>query len=322
MEFQVSRIFFVFTVMWYIIILKRRKEEFVIIKKIFFFTALFILIAFFYGIPRIFADSRIGDMRDKIEKEKEKEEKEKQKQDDDDSSGGCCLGIFSIFSLRDDDDDSSSSSSNDSGDSSENYDGDYSEPSGCMIGFFDIFGKVRYADHPYSGQCPYNFVGSADACPENEKFVFLQVDVEGAYLFKETYGLNAKTSMDLTILRITLFYQNVMEPDDYFNVFSGNAGFTIPIADGMLHLFAGFYLMDIISYMLFSFGAEFTYFLPADIILDIYSLNAFYGDLGFHTFSCSLSYALGNFSFGGGFNYNYYAGVVFMGPMLKITLWL
>jgi hypothetical protein len=312
-----------------------------VIKKLILFLTLFILTTGFLNVYKLFADSRIGDMRDKIEQEKEKQEqekeekekdKEKHKHDDDDDSSGCggCLGIFSIFSSGDDDDDSGSSGSSDSGSSgggnsggtSDDYDAGYSEPSGCMIGFFDMFGTIRYADHPYSGQCPYNFVGWADACPDNEKFVFLQVDLEGAYLFEETYGLNAKASMDLTLLRVTLFYQYVTEPGDYFNVFSGNAGFTIPIADGMLHLFAGFYLMDIISEMLFSFGAEFTYFLPANISLDIYSLNAFYGDLGFHTFSCSLSYSVGNLSFGGGFNYNYYAGVVFMGPMVKITVWI
>jgi len=306
-----------------------------VIKRLILFITLFILAAGFLNVSLLFADDRIGDMRDKIEKEKEKQDKEKEEHhhnnnnndDDDDDSSGCggCLGIFSIFSSGDDDDDSGSSGSSDSNNSgggSSDYNDTSSEPGGCMFGFFDLFGQVRYADHPYSGQCPYNFVGSANACPKNEKFVFLQVDVEGTYLFEDTYGINAKASMDLTVLRVTMFYQTVMEPGDYFNVFSGNAGFTIPIGDGMLHLFAGFYLMDIISEMLFSFGTEFTYFFPANIILDIYSLNAFYGDLGFHTLSCSISYAIGNFSIGAGFNYNYYAGITFMGPLLKITMWI
>jgi hypothetical protein len=301
-----------------------------VFRKIMLFTVLFLLITSFLSIHFLFAD-RIGDMRDKIEDERKRQEEDDDDDDDDDddSSRGGCLG-GGLFSYDDDDDDDDYWDDDDDDtwedDDDDDYDdwhsSDTGESGGCIVGFFDIFGQVRYADYPYDPRCDYNFVGLAADCPDNEKFVFLQVDLEGAYLFEETYGINAKASMDLTVLRIHCFYQYVFEPDDYFNVFSGNAGFTIPVADGMLHLFAGFYLMDLISDITVSFGCEFTYFFPANIILDVYSLNTFWGELGFHTFSLSLSYAVGNLSFGGGFNYNYYAGITFMGPMLKVTLWI
>ncbi|MBN1799818.1 MAG: hypothetical protein JW822_14670 [Spirochaetales bacterium] len=291
------------------------------IKKIMLFCVLFLLITNFLNMHLLFAD-RIGDMRDKIEEEKEKQEEEKPKpkpdddddDDDDDDGSFCaglsgCIGLAALFSSDDDDSD---------GDSSGCAPGS-GEASGCMI---DLFNDLRYANYPYDPSNPYNFAGWADQSPDNEKMGYLQADVEGLYLFEDTYGVNAKASVNLSFIRVHCFYQFVFEPEDYFNVFSGNLGFTIPVADGMLHVFAGFYLMDIISEVTFSFGGEFTYFFPANMIFDVYSLNTFFGELGFHTFSCSVSYAVGNFSFGGGFNYNHYAGITFMGPMLKITLWI
>ncbi|MBN1799817.1 MAG: hypothetical protein JW822_14665 [Spirochaetales bacterium] len=286
------------------------------VKKIMLFIALFIIITNFLNMHLLFAD-RIGDMRDKIEEEKERQEDDDD--NDDDSSGGGCLG-GGLFSSDDDDDEDYWDDDED--DSDDWQSSDTGDSGSCMLGFFDVFGGVRYASFPYDPNCNYNFVGWADESPDNEKIGYLQVDMEGAYLFEETYGLNAKASVNLSFIRVHCFYQFVFDPVDYFNVFSGNAGFTIPVADGMLHVFAGFYLMDIISYMTFSFGCEFTYFFPSNLIFDVYSLNSFFGELGFHTFSCTVSYAVGNFSFGGGFNYNYYAGITFMRPMLKVTLWI
>jgi hypothetical protein len=295
------------------------------LKKIMFLLALLIININFMNIHMLFAD-RIGDMRDKIEEEKEKEEEEKQKpkpkpddeednEDDDDSSFcaglgalGGCIGLSALFGSGDDSDGDSSGCAPGSG-----------EASGCMI---DLFNDLRYAHYPYDPSNPYNFVGWVDKSPDNEKMGYLQADVEGLYLFEETFGINAKASVNLSFLRVHCFYQYVFEPEDYFNVFSGNLGFTVPVAEGMLHVFAGFYLMDIISAMTFAFGGEFTYFFPSNLIFDVYSLNTFFGELGFHTFSCSISYAVGNLSFGAGFNYNYYAGITFMGPMFKITLWI
>jgi hypothetical protein len=294
-----------------------------VLKKTILFTAFFLLVTGFLNIHILFAD-RIGDMRDRIEDERDRQDDDDW--DDDDDSGGGCLG-GGLFSSDDDDDywddDDDDDDWDDDDDDDDDWDSASTDESGsCMGGFFDFFGQVRYADYPYDPNCNYNFVGFAADNPDNEKFVFLQVDLEGAYLFEETYGLNAKASMDLTVLRIHFFYQYMIDPGDDLNIFSGNAGLTVPVADGMLHVFAGFYLHDMISEFTVSFGAEFTYFFPANIILDIYSLNTLWGELGFHTFSVSLSYAVGNLSFGGGFNYNYYAEITFMGPMLKITLWI
>lgn len=289
-------------------------------KKIIFFCVLLFLVSGLLNMHPLFAD-RIGDMRDKIEEEKEKQEEERPKpkpdddeEDDDDSScsglSGLsgCFSLFSFFSLADDAVSGSGGCAPGAG-----------EATGCLVG---MFGAMRFANYPYDPANPYNFVGSHAQSPDNEKFVYLQTDLEGAYLFEETGGFNAKVALNLSFLRLHCFYQYVFEPDDQFHVLSGNAGFTIPIADGMLHVFAGFYLMDIISELTFSFGAEFTYFFPANVIFDVYSLNTFFGELGFHTFSCTVSYAVQNFSFGGGFNYNYYAGITFMGPMIKITVWI
>jgi hypothetical protein len=75
-------------------------------------------------------------------------------------------------------------------------------------------------------------------------------------------------------------------------------------------------------FSMFSCGAEFTYFFPANLIVDIYNLNSFYGELGFHTFSVSLKLRGGKSEFWRGFTYNYYAELTFMGPILKITLWI
>ncbi|MBN1799816.1 MAG: hypothetical protein JW822_14660 [Spirochaetales bacterium] len=272
------------------------------VKKI----MLFIIITNFLNIHLLFAD-RIGDMRDKIEEEKERQEEEEH---DDDSSGGGCLGggFFSSYDEEDDDDDSSAS--------------DVDEYDLCLMGFFESFGQIRYAGFPYDPRYNYNFVGLQSQSPDNEKIHYAQVDVEGMYLFEDTYGLNAKASINMVFVRIHCFYQYVFDPDDYFNVFSGNAGVTIPIADGMLHIFVGFYVMDLISSVTFSKGIEFTYFFPANLIFDVYYLNTVFGELGFHTLTCTVSYAVGNLSFGAGFNLNSYAEEIFMGPMLKVTLWI
>jgi hypothetical protein len=284
------------------------------LEKLVFYQILFILMAGLINLQPIYTDDRIDKMKEKIEEEKKKKEQEEEdEQEDDDDNGGCLgLGFFN---------------SSDSEDEEEDYDSDDTAPSdsettGCALGFFSLFTDIRFASYPYDPSCKFAFVGSVTSCPNNEKFGFLQLDLEGAYLFQETAGINAKMGFTLLLLRLQCFYQQVFSPNDAFTILSPNAGFTIPLGDGMVQLFAGIWLMDLLPESLFSFGAEITYFFPANLILDIYNLNAFYGSVGFYHFSCSISYALGNFSLGIGFNYNNYAEVVFIGPSLKLSLWI
>ena len=309
-------------------------------KKLFLYLIIVIFSAGPAAQPPLYADDRIDRMKEKIEEEEERKREEHERDDDrredddeDEDDDGSCLGnamsgcLGSMFSAA-----PSSEEEDEEGDSEKkpvrpdtpppDSSADDTGTTGCILGFFSVFTDVRFAAYPYDPACTFAFVGSVKNCPKNDKFGFLQLDLEGAYLFQDTFGLTAKAGFNFSLLRMQCFYQHVFSATGDFDIFSANGGFTLPLGNGMLHLFAGFFMLDMIEEPLFSFGGELTYFFPANLVMDIYSLNAFYGALGFFSFSCSLSYALGNFSLGIGFNYNYYAEEVFLGPMVKLTLWL
>jgi hypothetical protein len=104
--------------------------------------------------------------------------------------------------------------------------------------------------------------------------------------------------------------------------YSANAGLTLPFRRLILNLFAGAFGTDVFPGALFSFGLGAQVFLPGGFILDLYNLNAVYGSLGFHYLALSLDYAFSAVNLGVGFNLNNYAGILVLGPLVRLSLWL
>ena len=86
--------------------------------------------------------------------------------------------------------------------------------------------------------------------------------------------------------------------------------------------FAGVFEHEYVDEKLLSFGLSTQIYLPSNFILEIYNLNAYYHSLGFHYLSAMLKYAVWRANIGVGYNYNEYAGVIFQGPMIKVSFWL
>ena len=104
--------------------------------------------------------------------------------------------------------------------------------------------------------------------------------------------------------------------------YSANAGITLPFRRLILNLFAGAFGSDVFSGALFSYGVGAQVFLPGRCILDLYNLNAVHGSLSFHYLAVSLDYAFSAVNLGVGFNLNNYAGMLILGPLLRLSFWL
>jgi hypothetical protein len=70
------------------------------------------------------------------------------------------------------------------------------------------------------------------------------------------------------------------------------------------------------------FGVEARIFLSPRWVLELYNLNAVYYSLRFHFLWLALRYAGSHASLGAGLNLSNYAGILLVGPSLRLSLWL
>ncbi len=204
--------------------------------------------------------------------------------------------------------------------------------SGFFGGFWDVYDgfsgyfiDVRYDDYPYANSSDFNFRSPENRSTPSNKIAFLYSSVETSYLGKDirdNYGATVKLSGNIYSLHLNYFYQRIFSSEESMAFYSVNGGISFALQNLTLTPFLGAFYIESLEKARFSYGANLQVFLPANYIIDLYTLNSSYGSLNFNNFSASLNYAFYRFNIGAGFNYNNYAGVNFSGPLAKLSVWL
>ncbi len=192
-------------------------------------------------------------------------------------------------------------------------------------GFFDFLTNVRYTDYPYARGSDFKFCASINRDPSLTKIAFLHSSVEASYLGKDigdNYGVTAKVYGNFFSLHLNYFYQRIFSSEESLTLHSINGGISFALHSFMLTPFLGAFYIETLEGAQFSLGANLQIFLPANFIMDLYTLNSSYGSLNFNNFSASLNYAFSRINIGFGYNYNHYGKPVFSGPLVKISFWL
>jgi len=181
---------------------------------------------------------------------------------------------------------------------------------------------ARFAEYPYSPNDDFNFNVSSIEYPDEHRIANLQLSVDTSYLQQSTWGVSGILSGHLTAINFNGLYQYIFSGEEDFYVRSLNGGLSFILPGVLLNGFAGVFEHEYVDPKLLSFGLSTQLYLPFNFILDIYNLNAYYHSLGFHYLSVMLKYAVWRANIGIGYNYNEYAGVIFQGPMVKVSFWL
>jgi hypothetical protein len=182
---------------------------------------------------------------------------------------------------------------------------------------------VRYDDYPYTDDSDLILEKQINTYKHPRRTAFLNSSVEAAYLGKDirdTYGVTAKISANLYSLHFNCFYQNIFSSKESLTLYSINGGVSFTWNDFTLTPFLGAFYIEPLEEARFSYGANLQVSLPANYILDLYTLNSSYGSLNFHNFSASLNYAFYIFNIGLGYNYNNYAGESLSGPFARLSV--
>ena len=283
------------------------------LKKViaFFFLLLFITGIAFTETTLYSGDDEIDEIQKRIDAEKARQKKKKEKDDGEESSclsilfEGCLEGLCSSDSYSD-----------------QQYTDQGS--GGCEFSLLDfsLLEAFSYAPFPYAGDWGNDIVRCRNTGNANNKWGFLTASVAGSYLFENTKSLTTLLEANFFIIHMNGFYQYTMAESKTMNIFSINGGLSIPLQSVLFNFFCGFFNYDYIGSLLFSFGVSTKIFLPANLYLDIYNTNAFFGSLGFHILNASLNLALRRLTVGAGYRFHSYAGVIFQGPELKLSVWI
>lgn len=191
--------------------------------------------------------------------------------------------------------------------------------------FYGPLINVTYADYPYAEHSDFHSGSLYTEESPSRKIAFLNSSIETSYLGKDirdTYGVTAKVSGSLYSLHLDYFFQRIFSSQESLTLYSINGGLSFATDNFILSPFLGAFYIDILEEAQLSYGANLQVFLPANFIIDLYSLNSKYGSLNFNNFSASANYAIYRFNVGLGYNYNNYAGVNFSGPLFKLSFWL
>jgi len=292
------------------------------LKKViaFFFLLLFITGIAFTETTLYSGDDEIDEIQKRIDEEKARQEKEREKKKEkDDGEESSCLSILfegCLEGLCNSDSDSYSYS-----DQQDTYQGS----EGCdpfSLLDFSLLETFSYAPFPYAGDWGNDIVRCNNTGNANHKWGFLTASVAGSYLFENTKSLTTLLEANFFIIHMNGFYQYTMAESKTMNIFSINGGISIPLQSVLFNFFCGFFNYDYIGSPLFSFGVSTKIFLPANLYLDIHNTNAFFGSLGFHILNASLNFALRRLTVGAGYRFHSYAGVIFQGPELKLSVWI
>jgi len=184
---------------------------------------------------------------------------------------------------------------------------------------------IRYAEYPYAAlqAVPFGYQAPEfEQDPDYHRLAYANLSLEGAWLQQERWVAAGRLSFNVLPLHLEGYFQLLFDPTDRIAFSAVCGGLTLPAHRFILNLFAGAFFTDLSPRAMFSFGASAQLFLPGKFILDVYSINAVYGSLAINYFSATLNRALSAANLGVGFNLNQYAGILLMGPQVRLSFWL
>jgi hypothetical protein len=181
---------------------------------------------------------------------------------------------------------------------------------------------VRYADFPYSEKDDFRFTTSAIWDSEVKRSLSLNLSSDLAYHFDGTFGSVNRAALQLSALHVNLYNQFIFAESESISILSVNGGLTFFVPDVMINGYLGVYTLDVLDRSLLSYGFSAQVFLPAKLWIDIYNVNANFGELNFNHLILGLNYAPGRINLGLGYHINWFAGDIYAGPSLRFYLWL
>jgi hypothetical protein len=240
-------------------------------------------------------DEKILETIKKIQEEEE-EEGNYYDDDDDDDCSGCDLLLDGCLELLD---------------------------SGMAEIIWVYFLSLRFAPYPYATGVGYNFSSFAYQDLPEQQVTSVQLSADLSYHLDGTYGNVNRLAAQLSALHLNVFNQTIFATSESLSAVSVNAGLSLFIGNFDLNGFAGTYLLTTTGTYMFSTGLSSRIFLPGNLYLDVYNLNAFlHGRVRFVHLLASLNYSIWRFSIGAGYNYNSIVGDIYHGPCIKLSFWL
>jgi hypothetical protein len=194
----------------------------------------------------------------------------------------------------------------------------------AIFSILEVWGEyslgVRYAAYPYATTL-YHYNTSEMDFPEQDKILSLQLSSEANWHVGNTYGQNNKLSFRFSAFNFNLFNQNIFAEHQWLYAVSADGGLSFLAPNFALDLFLGAIHLDFLSQVFLSFGAQVLLFFRPHLYFEVYNLNSINGGLEFYYLSGCLSYALGRWGIGAGFNYSSYNGYGYFGPLIRLSLW-
>ena len=202
------------------------------------------------------------------------------------------------------------------------------EYSGCSLfaeilqALFQARSDSPYVDYPDDRSRPFDRYYGRMAPPGYSERGYLSLDLDGAYLLKNRWSVTGRLTLNLQALHLHGFSQVLLDPTGYLVCYAANAGVNFSTRRVIFNLFAGAFGTDLSTRALLGFGAEARIFLARHCVLELYSLNAVFYSLHFNFLSLGLHYTGNGMSLGAGFNLNYYADILLLGPSIRLAFWL
>jgi hypothetical protein len=194
----------------------------------------------------------------------------------------------------------------------------------ALFAFLEVWGEysiyVRYAAYPYATSS-YHYNTSEQDFPEENKGISLELSSEASWHLDNTYGQINKLTFRLLALNFNLFNQTIFAGHEWFYALSANGGLSLFVPNFAMDFYVGMFHLDFLHQVFFCFGGQIQLFFHPHLYFEVYNLNSIHKGLEFSYVSGCLSYALGRWGIGAGFNYSNYNGFAYLGPLIKISLW-
>lgn len=188
--------------------------------------------------------------------------------------------------------------------------------------FWEYAFSVRFADYPYAENVDFYYSTTAFLDPWQTKAVSLSAAASLSCHFDGTCGNINRTAVHLGAFHVNLYNQNIFSRHEGIVVFSANGGFSLIIRGFALSGFLGVYKLDFLDTCQLSFGLCSQIFLPANLYLDLYNLNAVLNTVRFVHLAVSLNWTRHRLTVGLGFDYSNLAGMEYTGPAIRLGFWL
>ncbi len=194
----------------------------------------------------------------------------------------------------------------------------------AVFAILEVWGEysiyVRYAAYPYATSS-FHYNTSEKDNPEEDKGISLELSSEASWHLDNTYGQINKLAFRFSALNFELFNQTIFAGHEWFYSLSANGGLSFFVPNFAMDFYVGMFHLDFLHQVFFCFGAQVQIFFHPHLYLEVYNLNSIHKGLEFSYVSGCLSYALGRWGIGAGFNYSNFNGFAYLGPLIKISLW-